>query len=116
MANHPSAEKRNRQRITRTTRNRTLKSSVRTLVKRLRTEIGAKNKETALKALATAISEIDKAASKGVVHPKAASRTIGRLSAQVHKLSIAPAAPAAEAKAPKAVAAAAQYFFPGQRR
>ena len=37
MANHPSAEKRNRQRITRTARNRTLKSSVRTLVKRLRT-------------------------------------------------------------------------------
>ena len=87
MANHPSAEKRNRQRITRTARNRKVTSSVRTVVKRLRTELGAKNKETTLKALATAISEINKAASKGVVHPKAASRTIGRLSAQVHKLS-----------------------------
>jgi small subunit ribosomal protein S20 len=86
VANHPSAEKRNRQRITRTARNRKVTSSVRTVVKRLRTELGAKNKETTLKALATAISEINKAASKGVVHPKAASRTIGRLSAQVHKL------------------------------
>jgi len=106
VANHPSAEKRNRQRITRTARNRTLKSSVRTLVKRLRTEIGAKNKETALKALATAISEIDSACSKGVVHPKAASRTIGRLSAAVHKLSNVPVPPP-EAKAPKATKAKA---------
>ncbi len=101
MANHPSAEKRNRQRITRTARNRKVTSSVRTLVKRLRTEIGTKNKDTALKALATAISEIDKAASKGVVHRKAASRTIGRLSAQVAKLQKGGAAPAAEAKAAK---------------
>ena len=69
-------------------------------MKRLRTEIGAKNKETALKALATAISEIDKACSKGVVHPKAASRTIGRLSAAVHKLDKAGAAAPVAAKAP----------------
>lgn len=100
MANHPSAEKRNRQRITRTARNRKVTSSVRTLVKRLRTELAASNKETALKALATAISEISKAASKGVVHKKAASRTIGRLSAQVHKLQKSEAVPVA-AKAAK---------------
>ena len=100
MANHPSAEKRNRQRITRTARNRKVTSSVRTVVKRLRTELGTKNKETTLKALATAISEIDKAASKGVVHPKAAARTIGRLSAQVHKLQKSEAV-AVEAKAAK---------------
>ena len=42
MANHPSAEKRNRQRIKRTDRNRAAKSAVRTLVKRVRTAIAAK--------------------------------------------------------------------------
>lgn len=89
MANHPSAEKRNRQRITRTIRNRALKSSVRTLVKRVRTEVTGKNKEAAEKALLTAIAALDSAASKGVYHPKAASRVVSRLSAAVHKLRIA---------------------------
>jgi small subunit ribosomal protein S20 len=111
VANHPSAEKRNRQRITRTARNRKITSSVRTVVKRLRTELGSKNKETALKALATAISEIDKATSKGVVHPKAASRTIGRLSAAVHKLGKAGAA-APDAKAAKPAKKAATKAAP----
>ena len=86
MANHPSAEKRNRQRITRTVRNRAVASAVRTHVKRVRTAVAAKDKEGAKKALAIAVSELDKAASKGVAHPKAASRTISRLAAQVHKL------------------------------
>ncbi len=115
MANHPSAEKRNRQRITRTSRNRKVTSAVRTVVKRLRTELGAKNKETALKALATAISEIDKAASKGVVHPKAASRTIGRLSAQVHKLSKSEAV-APEVKAAKPAKKAAAKAAPKAKK
>ena len=86
MANHPSAEKRNRQRITRTVRNRAVESAVRTHVKRVRTAIAAKDKEGAKAALATAVSALDKSASKGVSHRKAASRTISRLSAQVHKL------------------------------
>ncbi len=86
MANHPSAEKRNRQRITRTARNRTLKSAVRTVVKGLRAEITANNVEKATEALKKAISELDRAVTKKIVHHKAASRTIGRLSAAVHKL------------------------------
>jgi len=87
MANHPSAEKRNRQRITRTARNRAVTSTVRTHIKRVRTALAGKDKPGAEKALKEAISQIDKAASKGVVHPKAASRTIARLAAQVHKLA-----------------------------
>lgn len=86
MANHPSAEKRNRQRIVRTTRNRALKSSVRTLVKKVRLEVTGKNLGGAEKALLTAIAALDSAASKGVYHAKAASRVVGRLSAAVHKL------------------------------
>ncbi len=87
MANHPSAEKRNRQRITRTARNRAVSSSVRTFVKRVRAAIEAKNTGDATAALKVAIVQLDKAATKGVLHVKAASRTISRLSAQVHALA-----------------------------
>jgi small subunit ribosomal protein S20 len=86
VANHPSAEKRNRQRIKRTLRNRTITSSVRTLVKKVRSAIAAKDKTAAAAALATAIKALDSAASKGVFHVKAASRTVSRLSSAVHKL------------------------------
>ena len=86
MANHPSAEKRNRQRIKRTNRNRSVKSTVRSLVKHVHAAIEGKDKSAAATALKAAIVALDKAATKGVVHVKAASRTVGRLSAQVHKL------------------------------
>ena len=86
MANHPSAEKRNRQRIKRTDRNRAITSTVRTLVKRVRTALHAKDKAAAQTALAAATVALDKAATKGAVHRKAASRTISRLSAQVNRL------------------------------
>ncbi|MBX3209621.1 MAG: 30S ribosomal protein S20 [Labilithrix sp.] len=87
MANHPSAEKRNRQRIVKTARNRAITSSVRTLVKRVRTALHAKDKGAADVALKAATKALDKAATKGAVHVKAASRTIARLSAQVHALA-----------------------------
>lgn len=86
MANHPSAEKRNRQRVKRTLRNRSIESEVRTLVKRVRAEVAAKNKEGATQALKRAISAVDSAASKGVLHAKTASRTVARLASAVHKL------------------------------
>lgn len=87
MANHPSAEKRNRQRLVKTARNRAISSSVRTLVKRVRTAIHAKDKSAADTALKAATVALDKATTKGAVHVKAASRTIARLAAQVHKLA-----------------------------
>lgn len=87
MANHASAEKRNRQRIVKTARNRAIQSTVRTLVKRVRTALHAKDKAAAATALKAATVALDKASSKGAVHSKAASRTISRLSAQVHALS-----------------------------
>jgi len=87
MANHPSAEKRNRQRITRTTRNRAFSSRVRTLVKKVRLAISAKDKTSAATALKAAIVALDSAATKGVMHRKATSRTVSRLSQQVHHLA-----------------------------
>lgn len=92
MANHPSAEKRNRQRLVKTARNRAINSTVRTLVKRVRTALQAKDQSAAAVALKAAIVGLDKASTKGAVHSKAASRTISRLSAQVHALGTAAAA------------------------
>ena len=69
------------------TTDRTVSSAVRTLVKRVRTALHAKDKAAADAALKIAIVALDKAATKGVLHPKAATRTISRLSAQTHKLA-----------------------------
>ena len=86
MANHPSAEKRNRQRIKRTLRNRSVRSAVRTEVKAVHAAIAAKDVKAATAALATATVALDKAASKGAIPKKSASRHVSRLSAQVHRL------------------------------
>ncbi len=85
MANHPSAEKRNRQRIKRTDRNRTQKSTVRTLVKKVREAVQAKDSAAAKTALQNAIVALDKAGTKGVFHKKTVSRRISRLASAVHK-------------------------------
>ncbi len=87
MANHPSAEKRNRQREKRELRNRAVTSAVRTQVKKVRAALASNDSAAAKTALQTAIVAIDKAAQKGVLHVKAASRTVSRLAAQVHKIS-----------------------------
>jgi small subunit ribosomal protein S20 len=87
MANHASAEKRNRQRIRRTERNRSVKGAVRTLLKKARTALaaaGAKPADSAA-AIAAAIKAVDRAASKGVVHVKMAARAKSRLARAAHK-------------------------------
>ena len=84
MANHPSAEKRNRQRVKRTDRNRAVKSAVRTVIKKARAAIETTPKEAAATVKA-AIRAVDKAKSKGVVHKKAAARKKARLSRALHK-------------------------------
>ena len=86
MANHASAEKRNRQRIRRTERNRSVKGAVRTLLKKARASIAtaAKPLDSAA-AVAAAIKAVDRAASKGVVHPKMAARAKSRLAKAAHK-------------------------------
>ena len=86
MANHPSADKRNRQRIKRTLRNRSVRSAVRSEVKVVRAAVASKDAKAAKTALVEATVALDKAASKGALHPKAASRQVSRLAAQVHRL------------------------------
>jgi small subunit ribosomal protein S20 len=83
VANHESSKKRIRQTIKRTERNRHIRSTVRTYVKRVRVAIEAGDKSTAEQALKTAIQKIDGAVSKGIYHRKTGSRYISRLSEQV---------------------------------
>jgi small subunit ribosomal protein S20 len=108
VANHPSAEKRNRQRMKRTTRNRAVKSAVRTQVKEVREALAAKDPKAAQEALALAVKALDKAAGKGVLARKAASRKVSRMAHQLHVLLKSPPASKAASKASVAEAPAAQ--------
>jgi small subunit ribosomal protein S20 len=86
MANHKSALKRNRQSIVRNARNVHVRSTMRTLVKNVRTAVAEQNKEAATAALEKAIPYINKSASKGIIHKATASRKISRLSKLVNTL------------------------------
>ena len=85
MANHPSAERRNRQRIKRSKRNKAVKTATRSLVKTARTEIAAGKPEDLVKAVKTVSSAVDRAASKGVIHKRAASRAKSRIARRANK-------------------------------
>ena len=84
MANHASAEKRNRQRVKHTERNRAVKSSLRTSVKKARAAV-ASGDESQKSLLLAAESELDRAATKNVIPAKRASRVKGRLAAAAHR-------------------------------
>jgi small subunit ribosomal protein S20 len=86
MANHPSAEKRNRQRITRTLANRRILSAVRTAVKQARAAVDAGDAAAAAERAKKAAQALASAASKGVVHQRTASRTISRIQVALNKL------------------------------
>ena len=68
-------------------RNKAIKSKVKTAVKGVDAAIAAGDKDAASKALTTAISEINRAASKGVFHKKTASRKISRITIAVNKIA-----------------------------
>ncbi|MEO7329293.1 MAG: 30S ribosomal protein S20 [Minicystis sp.] len=91
MANHASAVKRNRQRLKKTSRNRAAKSSLRTEVKKARAAMKDASKE-AVVLVKAATSSLDRAASKGTIPAKRASRVKGRMARALHKASAAPAA------------------------
>ena len=86
MANIKSAIKRIRQSEKRRVRNRAVRSRMRTYVKRANTAIV--KGDDAVEAVRTAISELDRAAKKGVIHPNNAARRKSRL---MHKLNAAEA-------------------------
>jgi small subunit ribosomal protein S20 len=103
VANIASAEKRNRQRLRRRARNVAQLSKVRSTVKKLGTSITARDGKTP-DALLAAIKVLDKAAQKGVLKRRTASRKIARLNAQVAKAAKAAPVEAATKKKAKAPA------------
>ena len=89
MANHPSAERRNRQRVKRTKRNKAVRGATRTLVKAARITVASGDPEAVAKAIQEVASAADRAASKGVIHSRAAARTKARIARRANKAAAA---------------------------
>ena len=74
MANIKSAKKRILVNETKAARNKAIKSKVKTSIKKVEAAVNAKDKAAATAALTVAISEINKAASKGIYHKNNSAR------------------------------------------
>ncbi len=86
MANHKSAEKRNRQSQIRRLRNRINKTKMKSAIRKVDEAIKAGSEEQAREALTVAIPVIAQTASKGTIHKRNASRKISRLAKSVNKM------------------------------
>ncbi len=89
MANHKSALKRHRQSLVRRSRNRAIKSVLRTSIKTVRVAVEENSLEDAQAALKAAIPTINRAASKGTIHKSNAARKVSRLTRSVNALAAA---------------------------
>ena len=87
MANHPSAIKRYRQARKRQTANQSAKARVRTLTRKVEVSTAEGNAKEAAESLHIASRALAKAASKGLMHRRTASRRTSRLAKKVAKLS-----------------------------
>ena len=83
MANHPSAEKRNRQTTRRRLRNRVARGHMRTAIKAAYKAIGESDKQQAGTLTKEAVRLIDRAYGKGVIKRNTASRLISKLTRQL---------------------------------
>lgn len=89
MANSAGSKKRARQAVKRRAHNASLRSMVRTYLKKVVAQIEAKDYDQATKALTTAQPVVDGMARKGIISKNKASRTISRLNARVKALKAA---------------------------
>lgn len=85
MANSKSSQKRIRTNERRRLRNQAYRSATRTLVRRAESTIAQGTGEETTTALIAAISKLDKAANKGIIHRNAAARKKSRLMAKFNK-------------------------------
>jgi small subunit ribosomal protein S20 len=83
MANTQSAKKAARQTIRRTTANKERRSRTRSYARKVEEAIASGDKAAALAALKEAEPVIARAAKKGLMHRKAASRKVSRLAKRV---------------------------------
>ena len=87
MANIKSAKKRILVNETKAARNKAIKSRVKTSIKKVDAAIAAGDKAAAQANLVNAISEIEKASSKGIYHKNTVSRKVSRLSKAVNSIA-----------------------------
>lgn len=87
MAVHLSVKKRERQDRVRNLRNRSRRSNLRTVIKKVNTLIDDKHVEEAQAALNEAISTIDRAASKNTIHKNNAARKKSQLMRKINALT-----------------------------
>lgn len=89
---NPSALKRSRQAEKNRLRNKAVRTSIKTVTKKLQAAIEEKNRGQVQRALIEAARIISKAATKGVIHKNTASRKISRLSKAAYTVLKAEAA------------------------
>ncbi|MDH3390921.1 MAG: 30S ribosomal protein S20 [Desulfobacterales bacterium] len=88
MANHKSAIKRNKQSLLSRDRNRANRTKVKNAVKKVDAAMEVEGSvEKAQEALLAAVPIIERAATKGAFHKKAASRKVSRLTKRVNKFA-----------------------------
>ena len=87
MANSAQARKRARQAEATRKRNASLKSEIRTAVKKVKKAIGAGDKAAAAKTLHESQSVIDRISEKKIVHKNTASRTKSRLAQAIKAMA-----------------------------
>lgn len=87
MANTKSAQKHMRSDERKRVRNLKVRSRVKTFIKKAEATID-QNNELTIEALRQACSELDKAASKGVIHKNNAARRKSRLMAKFNKANV----------------------------
>ncbi|MBM69551.1 MAG: 30S ribosomal protein S20 [Haliea sp.] len=89
MANSPQARKRARQAEKRRAHNASLRSLVRTNIKKVIAAIATGDAEQAKAAYASAVPVIDRMADKGIIHKNKAARHKSRLNTQIKALASA---------------------------
>lgn len=87
MANSPQAKKRARQAEKRRQHNASLRSVVRTAIKKVIAAINTGNADEAKQAYNAAVPVIDRMADKGIIHKNKAARHKSRLNEQVKALA-----------------------------
>ena len=86
MANHKSAEKRNRQNKVRNERNTARRSAVRTVIKKLTAAVDNGEKENASSLLVAAQEKLARLAKNGVIKRNTAARKTSRLASKINSL------------------------------
>ena len=87
LANIKSAKKRILVTEARAARNKSIRSEIKTAIKKVEAAVAANDKEAAKAALTVAISTIESASSKGVYHKNNAGRKVSRLTKLVNTLA-----------------------------